>query len=199
MAEGTRDRERQAVISNLFPLQEQSVLDAFNKLSFKTNPDGAQTEIEQEMNIFSETNPYAVTYFVQMLKEFPSKEKADQIFWGILVCHQALREQAKLTGGILPTFTKEFVQDYATKREEKFKSIGIDKNITIEEAIIQSSRQDLVKFENMEPGFSNIVGREKGKKAGWGPEQDLRYSGIINLYWLFKQGCSDPKNFQQSP
>ena len=148
-----------------------------------------------------ETNPFVSDYFMQMSEDIRSKNMpkgAYNLLWAVLVCHRALREQAKLKGGILPRFTQEFVQDYIKKSGERFTKAMEDKNIGIKEAFSQIVRQNVVEFENMEKEFSDLIGSEDDTQ--WTEEQTLQYiPAIISIYRLFREGSRDPKNFQIDP
>lgn len=199
MDEGAKEQEKKPVISNLFPIHGKSVSAAFEKLSLTENPSGAQAAANEEMDRLCETNPYVATYFGQMLSEFPvtARETADQIYLGILIAHKILREGARLRGGILPTFTLDFVQDYHNKEVESIIAESRDKNLAIPQIGIQLRNKRLVEFENRESEFSRIVRIKLGVQSDWHPEEDPRYLGIVNLCVLFREGCKDPKNFQQ--
>ncbi len=199
MSESGQDQEKQTIVPNLFPLRKESVLAAFRDLSPAENPSVAQEAVNEEMRIFRETNPYVFNYFADFAQDMRNRKVAeeliDQVSWGVMVGHRALREEAKFKGGVLPTFTSEFIEDYHRKDVERISAMSYEK-ITVQQAAIQLGNLELVKFERWEPESRKIVREKLGLQSDWRPEQDGRYLGIIDLYLLFKEGCSDPKNFQ---
>lgn len=201
MSEGAKDQERKPIISELFPLRKQSVLAAFRALSPAENPSACQEAVKEETDIFRETNPHTLTHFANFAQEMRNREVAeeaiDQMFWGVVVSHRALREQAKSKGGVLPTFTDEFIEDYHGKSVERIRAMSVDKEIAVQQGAIQLSNMDLVKFENWEPEFSKIVKEKLGFQSDSHRAKDVKYAGIVDLYMLFRAGCSDPKNFQK--
>lgn len=198
MAENARDRETQAIIPNLFPLGKEPVLAAFRDLSPIQNSSGFQEEADRELDILRQTNLHVLRRIVQSLRTLPSKEYGDQIVGGILVCYRALRKEAESRGGVLPTLSEEFIERYYVEERNNIGAESTDKNLSIPQVAIQLNKQALVKFENREPQFSEIA-REQLGGSDWHPEEDLGYLGIINLCLLFREGCSDPKNFQTNP
>jgi len=196
MAEGSKDQEGEPIIYDLFPIGEKSVLAAFRDLSPIQNSSGFQAEADGELDILSQTNPHVLKQVVQSLLTLPSKEDGDQIFGGILVCHRALRKEAESQGVQLPTLTDEFTKRHYEKEIDNILAKGKEKKLSITQAMRLSKIQMLSQFENLEPQFSEIAKEQLGG-SDWHPEENLGYLGIINFYLLFKEGCKDPKNFQQ--
>lgn len=199
MAEGEQDRETKTIAA-LFPLGKEPVLAAFRALSPLENS-SAQEAVNEETEIFRETNPHAFNQFVGFAQEMKNKKVAEeainQMFWGAMVCHRVLREQAKLKGGVLPKLTTEFIEEYNEEGSEKTRAMSVDKGITVQQVASQLSNMDLVAFENWEPEFSQIVTAKLGLQSDLRRAKDLKYTGIVDLYCLFREGCSDPKNFQK--
>lgn len=194
MGEDRVEQEKQPIITNLFPVGKESVLTAFGDLSLTENPSGAEPVANQEMDILSETNRHVSDYDIEVLSQLPT-EASDQLIFGVLICHRALREEARGRDGILPTLTAEFIQEAHDREVEAIRAESVDKQISIQQAATELSRMHIVEFQNMEPEFSETVRRKFGTQPDWDPEQDLRYAGIINTYLLFRTGLSDPKNF----
>ena len=206
MAEGAKDQEKQTIIPNLFPVGEQFILRAFRDLIPPKNPSAdqiasAEAAADKERRILGETNPHVLTSF-EIFLEFYSEENAKEIFRGALIFHRALREEAESKGVTLPTFTEQFVQDYdeqtQNSADESAEEALRHKKLNHEEAAREFRRRNIVIFRNLEPAFSKIVEKGLGDKLNWLPEEDSRYKGIIYQYLLFREGCSDPKNFQQN-
>jgi len=197
MGEGAIEQEKQPIISDLFPVSKQSVLTAFGELSPTENPTGAEAAAMQEMKILSETNLDVLDYDLRILAQIP-REAGDQLLGGVLVCHRALREEARARGGILPTFTDEFIQKFHNKGVKTLQARIVKEQISVHQAASELTRLHLVEFENMEPEFSETVKRKLSVQPDWDPEKDLGYAGFINTYLLFRQGCSDPKNLQSA-
>lgn len=188
MDEGSKDKEVKNTISDLFPLKKQSVVAAFETLN-----------LDEEKQILSKTNPHVLTSFEEFL-EYYSKKNAEQMLFGALVCHRALREEARVRGGALPTFTERFIEDYddqaQSTTDKSAEEALYHKKLSPEQTGREFSRQNIVVFRNKEPDFSKIVERELGAQPNWLPEEDFRYRGLIDQYLIFRKGCSDPKNFQ---
>lgn len=207
MSEGIVEPERY-IVYNLFPVGKQSVLTAFKDLIPPKNPSvdqlaSAEAAADKEKRKLSETNPHVFNSFEELVGGYTQK-KAKQMFLGALICHRALREEAKSRGGALPTFTEQFVQDYDIEQDRKAQEEINDKQqlidikvIGIKEITRQVRRNNIFNFRNLEPEFSEIVEKKKlGVQSGWLPEEDYRYTGIIYLHSLFKAGFSNPKNFK---
>jgi hypothetical protein len=184
MEEGAVKQEGQPIISDLFPVGAKSALAAFRDLSLQENPDGAEAAATQEMNILSETNRDVLDYDLGILLQIP-REAGDQLFGGVLVCHRALREEAKARGGILPTFTDEFIQEFHNKGVEALRARIANEQISDHQAASELTKLHLVEFQNMEPEFSKIVREKLGVHPDWRPEEDPRYLGIIHMHFLF--------------
>ena len=60
-------------------------------------------------------------------------------------------------------------------------------------------RQRIVMFRNCEPEFSQIVEERLSSGSDWKPEEDLVYIGILDAYFLFREGFGNPENFQEKP
>lgn len=202
MDEGRAERERQPVISNLFPVSEQSVLSAFRDLIPPENPSADQVafaaaSVDEERRILLETNPHVLNSLEELIEPY-TEDKARQMRLGNLICYRALREEAISRRGLLPILTEDFVKQYGIEQDEKLERELEDKSSLEPHQIgIQIRKANIAKFRNQEPEFSKIIEREFGIQSGWFPEDDLRYSGIIDLYLLFRKGCRGPKNFQQ--
>lgn len=201
MAEDARDRETQTIVPNLFPLGKEPILAAFRDLSPAENPSACQEAIDEETDIFRQTNPHAFNHFSDLAQTMGEQQVAEEAVskWssGIMLCHRALREQAKLKGGVLPTFTGEFTEGYNEQGLKKTKAMSLDKEIGFQDADAQLSKMQLVKFKNWEPELNEPVREKLGLQSDRAAEDDLVCSGIIHLYLLFRAGCSDPKNFQK--
>jgi len=188
MSEGGLGQERQPIIFDLFPVGKEAALNAFRNLSLAENPSGAQEAVIQEASILNESNPYVFAYFLQMLGGFPpeASKTTDQILWGALIYHQALREEARFRGGRLPIVTREFLQDYYGMEAKAIVSEQKDKKMSLQEAGTQLRKMKQIEFEHTEPEFSKIVREKLGVHPGWRPEEDPRYLGIIHMHFLFK-------------
>ena len=207
MAEGGKDQEVKPIISDLFPLREESVLKAFKGLIPSQNASleqraSVQAALDEEERNLRATNPHVLTSF-EIFLEFYTEENAKQMFWGALIFHRALREEAESKGVTLPTFTEQFVEDYDQQTQSSADKSAEEalrhKKLSREEAARGFRRTNIVIFRNLEPEFSKIVERGLGDKPNWLPEEDFRYRGIIYQDLLFRAGCSDPKNFQKAP
>ena len=203
MDEGGKDQEVKPIISNLFPLKEQSVLAAFSNLSPKENPHAVGEAANEEKHVFDTTNPHVSAYISDFVNDLTKRgvhsEMIDQVGWGVLMCHRVLREEAASQGGVLPTLTDEFIEEYHQDDLNEIKRVTIEDRLTLKQTAVQVSNRRLLMFEKSEPKFSKIVREKLGLKLDELAKQDLKYSGIVDLYWLFKKGCSDSKNFQQVP
>lgn len=204
MSEDVIEQERQPVISNLFPVEEQAARTVFRYLSRRGNPSGYKEEVDKEKNQLNEINPHVFLYIKDTLGEISrqlgSKEAEDQIMWGVLISHRALRVKAKSREGVLPTLTDDFVKEFQKQEIENIITLARNENKSTNQAAKRIAKQELARFESYEPEFSQIAREElSGSDPNWDPEQDRRYSGIIDLYLLFREGCSDPKNFAQNP
>ena len=203
MDEGGKDQEVKPIISNLFPLQEESVSNAFRDLDPRENPFSAQKAVDEETRMFRDANPNVFSYFADFAQEMRDgkvpEDGINQMFWGIMLCYRALREEAKSKGGVLPQFTDEFIESYDKNDMENIKAECTDKGISRGQAIAQLANMDIVKFENLELEFNMIIREEFGRQPNWQANQDFKYSGIMDVYFLFREGCSDPKNFQKAP
>jgi len=207
MSEGGLGQEKQPIISNLFPVGEQSILRAFSDLIPPKKPTAdqiasAEAAADEERRILRETNPYVLTSF-KIFLEFYTEEKAKQILRGALIFHRALRKEAESKGVTLPTFSEQFVEDYdqqtQTSADENLEEALRYKKLSPEEAARAFRKTNIVIFRNLEPEFSKIVERGLGAEENWLPEEDFRYKGIIYQDLLFRAGCSDAKNFQKTP
>lgn len=197
MDEGRAEQERQPIISNLFPISEQSVLTAFKKLSPRENPSGAQEEETKELGLMRKTNPHVLASFDDLL-ESQAPKKADQMRLGSLICNRALREEANARGGILPALKRDFVEHYVARLERKLEDELKDKGSLMPDEIgPQIRRANINKFRNHEPEFSKIVEEKFVNQPNWLPEDDFRYIGLTYQYLLFREGYKNPKNFQQ--
>lgn len=201
MAEDTVEQERQPVISDLFPIGEQSVSAAFKELSLRENPSSFGEAVNEETRIVGKTNGCVSNYFSDFAQEMKerkaSEEVIDQFSLGAIIGHRVLREEAKSKGGVLPTFTEEFVEGYHNKDVERLKVMKIDDQLTVEQAAIQVGNIEIIRFENWEPKFSKILREKLGLQSGWRREDDPVYLGIVEQYLLFRAGCKDRKNFVQ--
>lgn len=197
MAEGRAEQERQPIISNLFPVSEKSVLSAFRNLISKKNPSSVQEAVEKELKIMRKTNPYVLASIDDLL-EYQTKKEEPRMRLGSLICNRALREEANARGGVLPTLAKDFVEQYDEELERKLGEEVEDKWLAERSQVgPQMRRAYIAKFRNYEPDFSKIVEEEFGNQPDWVPENDFRYTGLAYQYLLFRQGFSDPKNFQK--
>lgn len=202
MAEGAVEQEGQPIISKLFPLSRDSVLTAFSELSPRENPSSAQLKTNEEKRILDEKNPHVSTYFSnfaqQMREGGASEEDTYQVSLGAIIGHRVLREEAESKGGVLPTFTKEFVKDFHNKDVERIRAMSADKKITDEQAEIQLGIMAIDMFKDWEVEFSEILKDKLGlQQSDWRSENDLVYLGIVEQYLLFREGCEDSKNFVQ--
>lgn len=191
-------QEEQTIGPNLFPLEIQPVLTAFENLNPREDSFSVKSAEDEESRILRETNPHALTSFEELLDSY-TEDHAAQFRRGNLICHQALRLEAISRGGVLPTFTEQFVQDYDMDQERRAEEEVVDKQLQRRpyQVSLQKRRANVTIFRNLEPEFSKIVEKELGVELGWLPEKDYTYSGIIYLYSLFRKGCSNPKNFRQ--
>jgi len=184
MDEGTKDRERQTIVADLFPIREQSIIAALGTL-----------DLEEEKRILSNDNGHILDSFEELGESY-SEDKAGGWILGTLICYRALREEGRFRGGYLPRLTKQFVESYDKEEEEDVEKEIIDKPLLrISEVGGEIRRAKVVKFRNFEPEFSKAIEKEFGGQQDWSAENDYRYLGIINLYLMFRRGCSDPKNF----
>lgn len=187
MAEGEKGKERQTIVSDLFPLRGQSVEAAFEPF----NPN-------EEKRMLSETNPHVLNYFEALTGHYAkmgqyAKDETEQALLGILICHRALREEARFRGGVLPTLTERFVDNYNENLERNVHDELGDKKLDFDETRKQIHRANLVIFRNFEPAFSWLV--EEKFRDQTHPEDSFRNLGIINMYLLFREGCSHSENF----
>lgn len=201
MAEGAQDQggkhqEVKATIKDFFPLKGRFVLEAFKNLNPPNNSsDDVKKAVDEEIGILGRTNIYASISFGNLLEYHPDKTVAAQLRRGNAICHQALRLGAN---GELPKFTEEFVQVYDDEQDRKVKEELNEKQLKPSEGVLPRRLKNVARFREFEPEISKIV--EKKLRAGsrrWRPEQDYIYAGFIDLYFLFREGCSNPKNFWQ--
>ena len=199
MAEGAKDQERnpetKAAILDLFPLKRQSVLIAFTNLDPRNNSFHVTKAVEKEIGILGRTNIYASSSFGNLIGSY-TEDAAAQLRRGYAICHQALRLGAK---GELPKFTEQFVQGYDDEQDRKVKEVlNREKPQSVPLAELAIKQKNLAMFREFEPVISKIV--ESKLRAGsrqWKPEEDDIYRGFMDLYFLFREGCSDPKNFAE--
>ncbi len=203
MSEGVVGREGY-IIYNLFPVGRESVLTAFKDLLLPENPSVGQVASTQEarheeMGILCKTNLHVSTSLEDLIESY-TPEKADGMRLGSLIFHRALRKEAKSRGGVLPTFTEKFVKDYddqtQSSAEKSAEEAFLYRGLNLKEAGRELRRKNIVIFSNSEPEFSKIVREKLYLRSDSRPEENLIYSGIIDLYLLIKKGFSDPKNFK---
>lgn len=203
MAEGAKDQETKPIIFNLFPLQRRSVLVAFSNLSPKENLSAVGEAVSEEKQIFDRTNPHVSSYVSDFVNDMTARgvpsETIDQIAWGVLICYRVLREEAESQGGVLPTFTDEFIEEYHQDQVDNIGRITTEDQLTLKQTGVQLSNKQLLIFEESEPVFSKIVREKLGLTSDELAKQDWKYRGIVELYSLFRKGCSDPKNFSETP
>lgn len=201
MDEGTREQERQPIISSLFPVGEEAARTAFSNLNPRQiSLSVAQVASNEEKRILDEGNPDIAAYFGEMLlTKYPEEDHRDRVSLGILIFHRALREKANAEGVEFPRLKEKFILDYKNERQERIDQISRDSGKTTKQAEDQLNREDLIKFEHKEEKFSEIVRENFSIGPEWRREQDLKYLGIIYTYSLFRKGLSDPKNFEQNP
>lgn len=196
--QGGKHQERKPIISDAFSLQKEFVLAAFQNLNPRNNSASVKAAVDEEIRILGRTNIYASISFGNLLEYYTDEDIVAQKRKGNAICHQALRLGAN---GELPKFTEEFVQNYDEEQDRKVEQELKRENPqsrALAELLIK--QKNLAKFREFEPEISKIVERKlRAGSRGWQPEQDQVYSGIIDLYFLFREGCSDPKNFQQNP
>ena len=200
MSEGAKDQggqnqEVKTIILDVFPLKKQSVLTAFNNLGYQKNSNDVKKAVDEEIGILGKTNIYASISFGNLLEHYTEDVAADTRR-GNAICHQALRLGLK---GELPKFTEQFVQAYDDERDRKVEEeLNREKPQSRALAELLVKQKNIAGFREFEPAISKIV--ERKLRAGsrhWQPEQDHIYSGFMDLYFLFREGCSDSKNFQK--
>lgn len=193
MDEGAAERKN-PIISSLFPVGEQSVLTAFGVLSPASEE---EEEEEEEKRILRETNPYVLASFERLLESYTEKN-AKQMLWGALIFYRALREEAKSKHVPLPTFTEQFVEDYdkqaQTNADKSAEEALRDKKLNLGKAAGVFRRNNIVIFRNLEPEFSRIVEEKlRSSQSNWLPEEDFKYTGILDMYFLFKKRTRRPQ------
>ena len=195
--QGGRSREAEVAILDAFPLKRQSVLTAFKNLGHQKDFNDVKKAVDEEIGILGRTNIYASISFGNLL-EYYTADVTTQVRRGNAICHQALRLGSK---GELPKFTEEFVQAYDDEEEKKLGEERFDgKQMSLQQAGVAKRQAKVDRFREFEPAISKIV--ERKLRAGsrqWKPEEDGIYKGFIDLYSLFREGCSDPKNFAEKP
>ena len=197
MDEGAADQERQPVISDLFPLGEKSVLTAFQEI-YPHAGSFVEDVVSNEREILRRTNPYVLNSLEQLIDAY-TEENAKLMLEGALICHRALRREFKIKSGILPSLTEDFVRNY-DEEKQGIADRRIDEDITHRERVQAGEelrKMRIFRFRQLEPVFSRIVEEKLGDQPKWVPENDYRYRGIIDQYLIFREGLSNPKNFQQ--
>lgn len=186
MDEGARNPEKKIVVSDLFPIKQQSITAALGELN-----------LDEERRMLSNDNRHVFDSFEE-LRESHREDKAKQSLLGNLICYCALREEARSRGGVLPRLTKQFVHDYDEEKEKDVQNELLGKKLSKNKVGQQIRRAKVVMFRNFEPEFSRIIEEKFGDQPNWRPENDSRYSGVINLYLMFRAGCGDLKKFSKN-
>lgn len=201
MDEGGRDQGRKhqevkTTIEDFFPLKKRFVLEAFENLDPRNNSDDVKKAEAQETLLLGKTNPYALISFGNLLESY-TETVAAQVRRGNIICHQALRLGVN---GKLPKFREEFVQEYDEDQDKRVEEELNRQQLQPHQGALPKRQENVARFREFEPAISKIVERKlrTGSKH-WLPEQDNIYSGFMDLYFLFREGCSDPKNFQPTP
>ena len=194
--QGGRSQEAEVAILDVFPLKRQSVLTAFRNLYSPKDSSDVKRAVDEEIGILGR-NVHALISFGNLSEPY-SEPVATQKRRGNAICHQALRLGAK---GELPKFTEQFVQAYDDEQDERVgEELNREKPQSRALAELLIKQNNLAKFREFEPEISKIVeGKLRAGSKHWQPEQDYIYSGFMDLYFLFRDGCSNPKNFQQNP
>jgi len=200
MSEGTKDQggkhqERKPVLLSIFPLNKESVLTAFKNLDPRKDSSDVEKAVDKEIGILGRTNIYAAMSFGNLL-DYYTKDVAVDRRRGNALCHQALRLGAR---GELPKFTETFVQAYDDEQEEMAEKELDDTHLQPSQVALAKRQENVARFREFEPKMSKVVERKLRIGLGWLPEEDQIYKGFMDLYFLFKEGCSDPKNFAESP
>ena len=195
--QGGRHQEvKTTIIQDFFPLKKESVLDAFKNLDPRNDSSDVKTKEAQEIRILQKTNPYALISFGNFL-EYYTENDAAQLRRGNVICHQALWLGAN---GELPRFTEEFVKDYDDEQDAIARREFNDKHLQPYPRELLKRQSNIARFREFEPEISKIVERKlRAGSKSWQPEQDRTYAGFMDTYFLFREGCSDPKNFQKAP
>lgn len=203
MAEGAKDQggrhqEIKTTVEGLLSLKKLFVLEAFKNLDPHNNSDDVKAAVDEEIRILGRTNIYASISLGNLLEYYTDEDVVAQKRRGNAICHQALRLG---TNGELPKLTGQFVQAYDEEQDIKVEEeLGRENPQSRALAELLIKQKNLAKFREFEPVISKIVERKLGSRSRhWQPEQDQVYSGFIDLYFLFREGCSDPKNFQTNP
>lgn len=191
-----RHREVKTTIQDFFPLKKESILDAFKNLDPRNDSSDVKTAEAQEILRLQKTNPYALISFGNLLESYTEAEAA-QLRRGNVICHQALWLGAN---GELPRFTEEFVQAYDDEQDAIARREFNDKYLHPYPRELLKRQSNIARFREFEPEISKIVERKlRARSKSWRPEQDRTYAGFMDLYFLFREGYSDPKNFAEKP
>ena len=141
-----------------------------------------------QKQIIEPENPYAFEYLSGLAEGF-SKDATEYYLSGIALAHNIFKGKA---GGKLPVLTLKFVSDYQEKTANRINRVYGSANSP---GAFREEEMRTTIFAILEKDVYQVL-QEELVDEGQSIFDSPTMTGFINTYFLYREGFSDPKNWE---